>query len=103
MALVLWHTLFDRMGYGIAEQHASGDAPQPRVVLRLRAACHRAIAVYPYPSGASCAAHSMTPIGGGPASLREIRMQLSGPLSVAWVDLVGTRADGTPAVERVKS
>jgi Domain of unknown function (DUF4833) len=92
----------DRIAYGIADQRANGDAAAPRIVLRLRAAAHRLIAVYPYRDGDRCAAHSMTIIAGGPAQLHEIHVQLSGPISVAWVDLVGTRDDGSPAVERVK-
>jgi hypothetical protein len=94
----------DRTGYGIKSQAVEQrSAAGSKVVLRLRAQSNRSIAVYTRKEGAACVAEPLAYISGVPARLDRIHVQLSGPLSVSWIELRGVRTDDKqPIVERTK-
>jgi hypothetical protein len=94
----------DKTGYGIknqkvVERKTSGS----KVVLTLRATSDRPIAVYVRKERAACVAEPLTYISGTSARLERIHVQLSGPLSVSYIEIRGVRSDNKqPIVERTK-
>lgn len=94
----------DKTGYGIKDQRVEKRAPgSSKVVMRLRATSERLIAVLVRKEGAACAADPIAYIAATPAKLQRIHVQLSGPLSIDWIDIRGLRADnGQPINERAK-
>jgi hypothetical protein len=94
----------DKTGYGIKSQSVEQRSPSgSKVVMRLRATSSRTIAVYTRKEGNACVAEPLTNISGVGARLQRIHVQLSGPLSVSYIDISGVRQDnGQPIVERAK-
>jgi hypothetical protein len=96
----------DKTGYGIKSQKVERPAPAGttgRVVLRLRAASDRTIAIDVRKEGKACVADALTFLSGTAARLQRIHVQLSGPLSVDYLELRGVRVDNKqPIVERAK-
>lgn len=94
----------DRTGYGIRKQKVEQrSASGSRVVLSLRATSDRSMAIQVRKEGNACAGEAHTYISGVPAKLARIHIQLSGPLSIDYIDIRGTRLDNKqPISERAK-
>jgi len=94
----------DRTGYGIKDQRVEQrGAGGSKVVMRLRATSDRSIGVYVKKEGAACVAEPITYIAGTSARLQKIHVQLSGPISIDWIDIRGLRTDNKqPINERTK-
>src|SRR5262249_16926572 len=94
----------DKTGYGIKSQKVERRSPAgSRVVLRLRAASARSIAIDVRKAENACVADPIAFISATPARLQRIHVQLSGPLSVDYIELRGVRVDNRqPIVERTK-
>jgi len=94
----------DKTGYGIKDQKVEQRSPSgSKVMMRLRATSDRSIAIYIRKDADKCVADSLTYITGTSALLQRIHVQLSGPLSIQYIDLRGLRADNRqPINERVK-
>jgi hypothetical protein len=94
----------DKTGYGIQKQQVTQrSASGSKVVMTLRAASARPIAVYVRKEGKACVAETLAYLKGTAARLEHIHVQLSGPLSVSYVELRGVRVDdGQPISERTK-
>jgi hypothetical protein len=94
----------DKTGYGIKSQTVEQRSPSgSKVVMRLRATSSRTIAIYTRKDGNACVAEPLSNISGVAARLQRIHVQLSGPLSVSYIDISGIRTDnGQPIVERAK-
>lgn len=94
----------DRTGYGIKDQRVTARSPAAsKVLMRLRATSDRTIAILVRKEGGACAAEPIAFISGTPSRLTHIHVQLSGPLSIDWIDIVGFRNDNKqPIAERAK-
>jgi hypothetical protein len=94
----------DKTGYGIKSQKVEQRSPSgSRVVLRLRAASDRTIGIDVRKEGKACVADTLAFISGTASRLQRIHVQLSGPLSIDYIELRGVRADNKqPIVERTK-
>lgn len=94
----------DRTGYGIKDQKVEQRSPAgSKVTMRLRATSDRSIGIYVRKEGEKCVAEPMTYIAGTAAQLQRIHVQLSGPLSIQYIDIRGLRADNRqPINERAK-
>jgi hypothetical protein len=94
----------DKTGYGIKKQKVEErKASGSKVVLTLRATSDRPIAVYLRKEKNACVAEPLTYISGTSARLERIHVQLSGPLSVSYIEIRGVRSDNKqPIVERAK-
>ncbi|APR79274.1 Hypothetical protein A7982_04621 [Minicystis rosea] len=94
----------DRTGYGIKDQKVEQRAATgSKVMMRLRATSDRSIGIYIRKEGEKCVADPMTYIAGTAAQLQRIHVQLSGPLSIQYIDIRGLRADNKqPINERAK-
>jgi hypothetical protein len=93
----------DKTGYGIKDQRvAERSAAGSKVLMRLRATSDRTIAVLVRKEGSACVAEPVAFIAGTPARLSHIHVQLSGPLSIDWIDIRGVGKDNKPIVERAK-
>ncbi len=93
----------DKTGYGIKDQKVETRATAgSKVTLRLKAT-DRAIAVYSRKEGDKCVAEAMTFINSTAAKLQRIHVELSGPISIKYIEIRGVRADNKqPIVERTK-
>ncbi|MFT3770241.1 MAG: DUF4833 domain-containing protein [Minicystis sp.] len=96
--------ILDRTGYGIKDQKVEQRSPSgSKVMMRLRATSDRSIAIYVRKEGDKCVADPMSYISGTSALLQRIHVQLSGPLSIQYIDIRGLRADNKqPINERTK-
>jgi hypothetical protein len=94
----------DKTGYGIKNQKVEQrSASGSKVVMRLRAASDRSIAIYVRKEDKACVAEPLAFIQGTSARLQRIHVQLSGPLSVSYIELRGVRVDNKqPITERAK-
>jgi len=94
----------DRTGYGIKNQRVEQRSPSgSKVVMQLRATPDRSIGVYTRKEGTACVADAVTYINKVPAHLKRIHVQLSGPLSIDYIEISGTKVDDNAAiVERAK-
>ena len=94
----------DKTGYGIRSQKVEARSPAgSKVLMVLRATSNRSIAVYVRKEGAKCAADALTYITGVSARLDLIHVQLSGPISIDWIDIRGLRTDNKqPIHEKTK-
>jgi hypothetical protein len=94
----------DKTGYGIKDQRVEQRSPGgSKVVMRLRATSDRSIGVYVKKDGATCVAEPVTYISGVSARLQKIHVQLSGPLSIDYIDIRGVRTDNKqPINEKTK-
>lgn len=94
----------DKTGYGIKDQRVEQRSPaSSKVLMRLRATSDRTIAIYVRKEGATCVAEPISYIAGTSARLQRIHVQLSGPLSISWIDIRGVRTDNKqPINERTK-
>lgn len=92
--------LLDQIGYGIAHQKVTGQ----HVFIALNPAAGREIEIIAAANAdGTCHAAAFTTISGKRARLTLIFLQLSGPLSVKWVELRGVDDEtGAALVERVK-
>jgi hypothetical protein len=93
--------LLDQIGYGISHQKVSGQ----HVFIALNPAANREIELVASQSAdGTCHAEAFTTIMGKRARLVLIFLQLSGPLSVKWVELRGVDdATGAALTERIKT
>jgi hypothetical protein len=89
--------------YGVAEQQVvSRDERGSRVRMALRAMPQRPITVEVSRRGSACTATAETMIGGSPASLASVFVQLRWPFGIAYLELAGRRDDdGRSLRERV--
>jgi hypothetical protein len=94
----------DKTGYGIKDQRVEQRSPAgSKVVMRLRATSDRNIGVYVKKEGDKCVAEPISYISGTSARLQKIHVQLSGPISIDWIEIRGLRSDNhQPIVERTK-
>lgn len=94
----------DKTGYGIKSQKVEERSPSgSKVVMRLRATSNRTIGIYTRKENNACVADALTYISGVSAKLQRIHVQLSGPLSVDYIDIRGVRTDNNaPISERAK-
>jgi hypothetical protein len=93
----------DKTGYGIKDQKVESRGATSKVVMRLRATSDRSIGVYVRKEGDKCVAEPITYINSTSARLNKIHVQLSGPLSISWIEIRGVRTDNKEAiVERTK-
>jgi hypothetical protein len=94
----------DKTGYGIKGQTVEQrSASGSKVVLRLRATSDRSIAVYTRKEGNACVADAVSYISGVSSHLKRIHVQLTGPISIAYIEISGTRTDNNPPiVERAR-
>jgi hypothetical protein len=94
----------DRTGYGIAKQRVEQrSAAGSRVVMSLRATSDRSIAIQVHKGEKACEAEAISYIARVPSKLDRIHVQLTGPLSIAWIDIRGARLDDGRAIsERTK-
>lgn len=90
----------DGFAYGIRSQRSGPD----KVVITIKTAPTRPIEIeLAREADGRCVARPHTLIAGKRARLSLIFLKLSGPLSVAWVEIRGTALDtGRPIVERVR-
>lgn len=92
----------DRTVYGIKQQTVLKRSPEEsKVLMSLRAASDRGIAVLTRKRDGKCTVEPIATINGGPARLNQIFVHIAGLFSVDWVELRGA-VNGTPVVERVK-
>jgi hypothetical protein len=89
--------------YGFAEQQVlERGTDGGSVLLRLRALPSRPIVVRAAPHGERCEATATTVIGGAPATLGSVFVQLRWPFGVDHLELVGRRqSDGRALRERL--
>ena len=87
--------------YGFVQSTVSRDRQGGRVVLTLNALPKRPIAIDSSPGGAACVAAAKTTIGGAPASLTSVFVQLRWPAGIEYIMLWGRAADGLVVHERV--
>lgn len=91
----------DRSVYGISRQTVvRRQANDSRVVVVLKAAPNRAIAIDIVKRDGKCLSESRAFIAGTPARLDQIFVQVSGTFSYDWIELRGA-ANGKPIIERV--
>jgi hypothetical protein len=96
--------ILDRTAYGIKDQRVEQRAASgSKLMMRLRATSDRSIAIYVRKDGDKCAADAMSYLSGTSAFLQRVHVQLTGPLSIDYIELRGLRADNRqPIVERTK-
>lgn len=94
----------DRTGYGIKRQKVEVRAASgSRVSMVLRATSKRAIALSVRKENNVCVGEALAYINGVSARLEHIHVQLSGPISIDWIDIIGKRVDDRrPIAERTK-
>ncbi len=92
----------DRTAYGVRNQTVEQRSPAgSKVVMRLRATSDRSIGIYVHKEGNTCKGEALTFISGVASRLKHIHVQLSGPLSVSYIDISGARVDDNqPITER---
>jgi hypothetical protein len=87
--------------YGFVQSRVLRDRPGGRVMVTLNALPKRPITIDSAPGGVACAATAKTTIGGAPASLTSVFVQLRWPVGVEYIVLWGRAADGLVVHERV--
>ena len=92
----------DRTVYSVSRQNVvRRDASGSRVIIVLKAASDRSIAVNISKRDGKCVSETNAFISGTAARLDRIFVQVSGTFSYDWIELRGF-ANGKPIVERVK-
>ena len=85
-------SFMDQFGYGISSQKVASD--RQSVTIQLKTASGHPIDIHTRREGGRCVATPLATIGGERAELQRIFLQLSGPLSVAWVSISGVSLTG---------
>lgn len=95
-------TFLDRTVYGIHSQKVLKRTPEEsKVLMTLKAASDRGVAVITSPKDGGCVAKTITFINSTPANLDHIFVHVAGVMSVDWIEVRG-QIDGKDVVERVK-
>jgi hypothetical protein len=89
--------------YGIAEQRVIERGPRvARTRVTLEALRSRPMVIESYRDGARCVARAVMPVGGAPAVLGDVFVQLRWPFGVAYLLVAGhSMQDGAAVSERV--
>ena len=94
--------LLDRTAYGINSQQVLKRTPEEsKVLITLKPASDRGIAVVTRKRDGQCVADPIARINGSPARLERIFVHIAGFLRVDWIDIKGI-FNGSPVIERVK-